>query len=175
MRHDLSLRQPLTVRTLPIGVVPPPFPARLVASAGGSNALPPRRPRTRRRAVPIASVTRATEQKFLRASRARPTPQPPHSTAVAAAVDFAGRPCEARSQQLDRPSCGRLTSGSPEPATSGCFLLAGAAAAVFTTTPRSEPKPRCHQDRGGHPLGHPRRQSLQQNSSDKSRATPRSP
>lgn len=148
MRHDLSVAKPSAVCALPVGVIQPPFPARLVATSGGSNALPPRRCRARRRAVPIAPITGPTEQKFLRTTRACPRPQPPHSTAVAAAVDFARRPCQARSHNgwIDPCAVGSLRRLGA--CYSGPRLFWGRCRRLSTTTRRPSAKPtplcRCH-------------------------------
>jgi hypothetical protein len=141
MRHDLSGTQPPAVLPLPIGVVPPTLPALLMAAPSGTHARPPRRHRARRRAVLIPLVTRTTEQEFPRATRAPPHPQPLHAAAVAAAVDFAGRPCEARSTGwIDPLAVGSLRQ--PGAATPGCCLFWRAADSVSTTTPRRSAKPR---------------------------------
>ena len=122
MRHDLSGTQPPAVLPLPIGVIPPTLTAPLMPAPGGAHARLSRRHRARRRAVPIPLVTRTTEQEFPRATRAPPHPQPLHAAAVAAAVDFADRPCEARSTGwIDPLAVGSLRQ--PGAATPGCCLF----------------------------------------------------
>lgn len=155
MRHDLSGAQPPAVLALPFGVIETALPACLVAASCLPNTRPARRRRTRRRAVPMPPITGSAQQEFPRATRAPPHPQPLHAAAVAAAVDFAGRPCEARStggSTLLRSA----HFGSPGPATPRCFLSAGAAAVVSTTTRHPSAKPtRLYRTEGDTPSGSP--------------------
>jgi hypothetical protein len=74
MRHDLS-GVPLAVLALAVGVIEPPFPARLVTTAGRTHALPARYSRTGHRAVAVTPIARAAQRKLRHAPRARPHPQ----------------------------------------------------------------------------------------------------
>jgi hypothetical protein len=156
MRHFFSQAQLLAVPALPSGVSPLTLPARLVQTSRRSNAFPPRGRRARRRAVPTPPITRAAEQKLRRASRASPRPQPPHATAVAAAVDFAGRPCKARSTGgsiLLRSA----HFGSPEPITSGCCLLGALPPLSLRQHRPHQQKPtRLYRTEGDTPSGSPK-------------------
>jgi hypothetical protein len=143
------------------------------------------RPLERSRAAPPPSTpTSSTDSADHMSDRAEiPSRIVGTSAAATTALNGSRRRCGFRAPtvrstitlRVDRPSCGRLTSAARSLLLRAAFFWGRCRRRLYDNAALSTKTDACHQGRGGHPLGTPPRTiPSQQNSSDKSRAPPRS-